>query len=92
MTGADRDPTRRRFRCSSQGLAASSSMGFVQNDDVIAVGARGTKPPLSLSSRNPTIRRSCHEVIRRAGRLAKRNRSMRGQRDWAINLRGKGQA
>ena len=62
----------------------------IQHDDVIAVGARGFKVPLFSSSRNQTIRRSYHEAIRWAGRLAKRNRSVRGERDWAIDLRGKG--
>jgi hypothetical protein len=61
-----------------------------EHDDVIAVSAGGTKAALASSSCNQPIRRSCHEAIRRARCLAKRNRSMRGQRDWAINLRGNG--
>ena len=71
-------------------LDADTGGGKFANDDVIAVSARGTKAPLASSSRNQPIRRSCHEAIRRARCFAKRNRGVRGERDWAINLRGKG--
>jgi Sugar (and other) transporter len=81
----DRFGRKRTFGLSVLLIAAATlSIGL------LPVGACGTKAPLSSSSHNQPIRRTCHEAIRRAGCLAKRNRGVRGRRDWAIDLRGKG--
>src|SRR5215468_5562762 len=61
------------------------------DDDVIAVGVRGSKGPLSSSL--PAISRigGGYEAICWAGCLAKRNVSMCGRRSGSGLVRGKGQ-
>src|SRR5436190_24171221 len=78
--------------CHRRSFDSVSASNFnVADDDVIAVGARGSKGPLSSSL--PAISRigGGYEAICWAGRLAKGNVSMCGQRSGSGLVRGKGQ-